>query len=266
MTEDSLAQLIANATPVGDGFSVEVTPNWTQGRTSFGGLTSALLLEVARREVPDLPPLRSALIDFTGPVTEPATYSAEILRQGRTIITIEARAKSRDQVVGPGRFPFGHARESGISVPCPAPDAPAPADTPDLIPPPARSIAPGFHTNFDLRLIEGGLPGMGATRGYLRGWARHKDPESRIGEVAQLCLGDILPPAVFPLFPRLGPNSSMKWIFNVVDPDFSTEDGWYQVESEVTAAADGYSSQTMRMWSMDGRLIADGMQSVIVFV
>ncbi len=271
MSHYSFAQILDATTPAEQGgFTAPLASNWTQGRTSYGGLTSALLLKAAQdaaaaAEV-ELPPLRSALIDFTGPVSEPATYTGAILRQGRNMTTIEARAKIGDQTVGTGNFSFGQSLTSDISVPCPAPDAPAPEDTQPLIPAAAQSVAPGFHTNFDLHLIEGGLPGMGATRGYLRGWARLKDPASRGGVLSQICLGDILPPAVFPLFKRLGPNSSVKWIFNRIDPDLTTRDGWWQVESTLTAASNGYSSQSMRMWSTDGRLVADGMQSVIVFV
>ncbi len=266
MTQDSLATLLAAMTPQEDGFAAPLTTNWKQGRTAFGGLTAALLLEAARRSVPDLPPLRSALIDFTGPVTEPGVFTAGLLRRGRNITTVEAHARIGAQVVGTGNFSFSSARDSAIRVDRPAPAAPAPEDTPQMIPDFAKPMAPGFHQNFDIRLIEGAMPGMGATRGYLRGWARHRDPASRDGVVSQLCIGDILPPAVFPLFPQMGPNSSVKWIFNRTDTDLTTEDGWWQVESEVTAAGDGYSSQTMRMWSSDGRLVADGMQSVIVFV
>ena len=266
MQDDSLTDIIAKLQEEEAGLRAPITDNWKRGRTCFGGMTAALLLETALREVPDLPPLRSAMIDFTGPVTEPALLTGQLLRKGRNMTTVESRAQIGDQVVGVGNFSFGHAQDSGIDVPCPAPDAPPPEDTPSMIPPAGRSLAPGFHHNFDIRLIEGKLPGMGATRGYMRAWARHRDPASRAGEVSQLCIGDILPPAVFPLFPKMGPNSSVKWLFNRVDTDLSTDDGWWQVESEVTAASDGYSSQTMRMWSTDGRLVADGMQSVIVFV
>lgn len=272
MTDDStdqggksLSQILSDLPP-GDGFAAPFHQTWAQGRTHFGGLTAALLLEAANRAAPDLPPLRSAIIDFSGPVSDTATYQARILRQGRNITTVEATARIGEQVVGIGNFSFGAARESAITVPCPAPDAPTPEDTPPLIPPQAIKFAPGFHHNFDLKLIEGGLPGMGYPRGYMRGWARHRDPASRQGPVSQICIGDILPPAVFPLFPVPGPSSSVKWMFNITDTDLTTRDGWWQMESQVTAAGDGYSSQVMRMWSADGRLVADGMQSVVVFV
>lgn len=266
MQQDSLADLIAAMTPRDAGYDAALTENWMQGRTTYGGLTAAFLLETALRSAPDLPPLRSALIDFTAPVSEPPHLTATILRQGRNITTIESRALSGDQVAGTGNFTFGAGQDSTILVENTAPDAPPPEDTPTMIPEQAEPFVPGFHRNFDMRLIEGSLPFSGATRGYLRGWARHRDPASQNGIVSLLCIGDILPPAVFPLFPKLGPNSSITWMFNVMDPEPKTRDGWWHVESEVTAARDGYSSQVMRVWNTDGQLIADGMQSVIVFV
>lgn len=107
---------------------------------------------------------------------------------------------------------------------------------------------------------------MGSDRGYLRCWTRHKDPGSRQGLVSLLCMADILPPAVFPLFQRMGPLGTMTWMCNFMDPAPQTKDGWWQVETTASAAADGYSSQVMRVWNSDGDLVCDGMQSVLIFV
>lgn len=266
MQPDSLAHILDSMTAEEDGLRAPLPKGWMQGRTSYGGLTAALMLEASRRQVADLPPLRSAMIGFTAPVTEGPLLSARLLRRGRNITTLEAQARIGEQVVGTANFSFGVAQTSDIAVARPAPEAPPPEDTPVMIPKEAEAFVPGFHRNFDMRLIEGAMPFSGATRGYIRGWARHRDPASRDGVVSQLCIGDILPPAVFPLFKRLGPNSSVTWMFNLLEPDATTEDGWWHIESEVTAARDGYSSQVMRMWNAGGDLVADGMQSVIVFV
>ena len=68
-------------------------PDWMQGRTAYGGVTSGLLLGAVQRLFPDLPPVRSALVNFTAPVGENPLLTARILRQGRNVTTVEARAE-----------------------------------------------------------------------------------------------------------------------------------------------------------------------------
>lgn len=266
MTELTLAQALNGVTRAQDVFTAPVAENWMQGRTTYGGYASALLLEAARRAVPDLPPLRSALINFVAPVTGDMDIRVEVLRQGRNITSVEARGFVGGSPAINGSFVFGVALASDIALAHPAPDAPQPAKLEPLIPPHAGRLAPRFHHNFEMLRIEGDLPMSGSDRAYLRCWARHRDPAAHDGIVPLFCIGDVLPPAVFPMFRRPGPNSSVTWMFNVLQDAPSTRDGWWHVETSGTAARDGYSSQVMRMWNADGELVADGMQSVIVFV
>jgi len=61
------------------------------------------------------------------------------------------------------------------------------------------------------------------------------------------------------------PVSSMSWMFNLLTDNPSTEDGWWQIESRLTAAQGGYSSQVMRIWNSAGELVVEGMQSIAIF-
>ena len=40
---------------------------------------------------------------------------------------------------------------------------------------------------------------------------------------------------------------------------------WWHVESRLTAARGGYSSQIMRIWNTEGRLVVEGLQSIAIF-
>lgn len=242
----------------------DIPDSWKQGRTAYGGLSAALLLAAARRDVGDLPPLRSALINFTGPLSDTPDITTDVLRQGRNVTTVYSRADVGGHAACTATFSFGAARESHLCVDLDAPDSPAP-DACDPYNDSDSPFVPPFLRNFDVRLIEGTRPMSGGTRGYLRCWARHADEASREGEASLLCLGDILPPATFPIMTQLGPVSSMTWICNFLREP-KTSDGWYMVESDLTAARKGYCSQVMRIWNRDGALIADGMQSIAVFV
>jgi len=68
------------------------------------------------------------------------------------------------------------------------------------------------------------------------------------------------------MFKTMGPISSMNWQMNMLVDDVSSDDGWYQIETILNAAAGGYCTQLMRFWNRKGDLIAEGMQSVAVFV
>lgn len=242
-----------------------VPEGWAQGRTAFGGFTSAMLMRAARQAVPDAPPLRSVMVNFTAPVTEAPEMTVEILRQGRNVTTLEVKARIGGNVVATGTFSFGAGQESHISEVLPAGDVLSPEEAEPMIPKGIRSPA-AFLENFDVKLIEGGRPFSGSDRGYARVWARHKDSASWRRPEGLICLGDILPPAAFVKATKVGPNSSMNWIYNVVREDMSTRDGWYMLETNLSAAQNGYSSQVMRIWNRDGDLLVDGMQAVVTFV
>ena len=248
----------------GDGFRAHVPANWKQGRTAYGGLTAALMLAAAIERFEALPPLRSALINFVGPVTEDPLLTANLERRGRNVTSVSAAAHIEEKCVGRADFLFGTERSSNINIDSPAPPATHPKDTELLTPEVAAGMVPQFFHNFDTRLIAGARPMMG-TEGYMRTWSRHKDPESRTGLESLLCIGDVLPPAAMPLMREMAPISSMSWMFNLLTDTPQTEDGWWHIESRLTAAGGGYSSQLMRIWNLDGELTVEGMQSVAIF-
>lgn len=246
------------------GWTAPIPEGWRQGRTAYGGVTSALMVEAALRTQDGLPPLRSGLINFVGPVTDTPHVSAELLRQGRNVTSMSACARVGDQVVGTASLAFGAARSSAVNVSCRAPEAPAPNDCEPFTPEPIRAMVPQFFHNFDTRLVAGSRPMMGS-EGHIRAWSRHGDPASREGLTSLVCLGDVLPPAALPLLRKMAPVSSMTWIFNILSDTPQTEDGWWLVDSKLTAASGGYSSQVMRIWNTAGELVVEGMQSIAIF-
>lgn len=265
MSDLTFGEILASAEDTPEGLRFAVTENWKQGRTAFGGFTAGLLLAAARRAMPDLPPLRSTLINFTGPVTSAPSISTRVLRQGRNVITVQAEAFCEGKLCAQSTFSFGLGQDSHISHDLPAPDAPPPDEVEDFLPP-NIPLPINFFKNFDAKLIEGHRPFTGADRGYIRAWVRHRDEAVRQTPEGLMSLADVLPPAVFSKARKLGPNSSMNWICNFLSEDLTSRDGWWMMETDLTLARDGYSSQVMRMWNADGELVIDGMQSVVIFV
>lgn len=245
---------------------IEINDGWRQGRTVYGGLTAGLSVAAAYRDFSDLPPLRSAQITFVGPVTDTLKLETQLLRRGRNVTCVEVKGITGESVASVATLMFGTTRESSIIQNLPIPDSPDPEECPPFYPPEIISLAPNFTRFFDTQVIEGERLISGSDRGYIRCWTRHKDPENWNGTDSFMCLGDVLPPSALPMFKTMGPMSSMNWHMNILVDDVSTEDGWYQTESTLNAASGGYCSQLMRFWNKKGDLIAEGMQSVAVFV
>lgn len=260
-----LQALINEIKPAGGGYKAHISDDWRQGRTAYGGLTSGLALAVTQKAFPDLPPLRSAQINFIGPVTEDPVITPTLLRQGRNVTSVRTDMYCGEQIVASIVFIFGGARESHLLATLPAPQAPPPADCEPFTPSQAESFVPSFFLRFDTKLIAGHRPAVGVDEGYIRCWSRHHDASSREGIVSLLTLGDVLPPAAMPTFKTFGPVSSVNWQMNFLS-DVTTADGWWHVETRQTAARDGYSSQVMHFWNHAGDLVAEGMQSVAIFI
>ena len=82
-----MQSILNNSYLSGGAYKTQLTQNWKQGRTAYGGLTLALAYEAAAQNLSALPPLRSVQINFVGPVTNDPVFTAQILRQGRNVTT-----------------------------------------------------------------------------------------------------------------------------------------------------------------------------------
>ncbi len=266
MTEPGFLDLVNLMKPEDDGLTGHVPESWRQGRTAYGGATTGLAFAAVQKTFSDLPPLRSFQTAFIGPVGGAPFFVPKLLRQGRNVTSVGVDVHSDGKLAARLTFVFGGARDSALNQTLPAPEAPAPDACEDFTPEFARSFVPVFFLRFETKLIAGHRPMSGAEDGYIRAWSRHVDPASRDGMTAFVTLADVLPPAAIPTFKAFGPVSSVNWHMNILDPDAGTTDGWWHVETKLTAAQDGYSSQVMRFWNRDGRLVAEGSQNVAIFV
>ena len=274
MTENTapgLSSILAGHTHTAHGDLFPIPDNWRQGRTTYGGITAGLslasALKMAERDhdLPDgLPPLRSATINFIGPVTQDPICKPRLLRRGRNVTSAFVELVADDTVVANSTLFFGNARPSSVAETIPAPDAPSPDECELFTPSATRDLVPVFFHNFDTRLIAGGRPLAGIQEAYIRTWSRHHDPQARTGITAFLTLADVLPPAALAKSKIFAPISTVNWLITMINEPH-TDDGWYQIEIRQSAAAGGYSSQHMRFWNTQGTLIAEALQSVAVF-
>ncbi len=259
-------RLQANLTSVDNGFTARISDAWRQGRTAYGGITAGLAIESARRSVPDLPPFRSMLVNFTGPVVGNPVFIPICVRQGKSVTTVQVTVEAEQKVAAIIILTFGGNRDSSLDVSAPMEMLDrSPSEYEPYTPKEFESFVPQFVTNFETRLVAGSRPVSGSDQGYVRVVARHKDVDSRAGIESLVALADVLPPAALCMATTMGPVSSVTWMMNMLTDQPVTEDGWWQVEARLSSAANGYSSQQMKIWSLDGTPVAEGMQCVAQF-
>lgn len=253
----SLPALLAGARRTGSGFTTEIPANWLQGRTAYGGLSSALALVAAKQVEPDLPPLRSAQIAFVGPLAGPVAVTAATLRRGRNAAFVQADVGSEAGLGLRANFVFMAPLPSAIDhdAALPSGHAPPSADAELYTGPPDF-----FTGNFNFLDLKAEA---GATE-WLR-WGRLIDRDGLDPEVELMALGDALPPAAFKLFEKTVPLSSLTWTVNILHPRPTTPQGWWLLHATTQTARHGYSSQSMRMWNAEGAAVAEGMQGVAIF-
>ncbi len=262
----SFADFLATLDRSGDALVAEIPDSWTQGRTTYGGISATLCLIAAREALPEDRPLRSALVSFVGPSAGQVCVKTDVLRSGRTASAVRAALTSDAGQGLETSFTFGAGRDSVLSLPG--------LGLPDGVTAPPKGAAggpfppgaPSFTQNFELFLAAGALPFSGqAGHEPMRFWTRHRDPAAWFGLDALFCLADALPPAITTHLTEFAPLSSMTWMIDLLSEDVSTEEGWYLLETTPDHAADGYSAQTMTIWSTDGRCLIKGRQMVTVF-
>ena len=259
----SFADVLENLAREGGAFVIDAPEDWSQGRTLYGGMTAALAYAAARRGLEDLPPLRSAQFTFVGPASGRLRFDVSLLRRGRSSALVEVNCANAEGVAARAVLVFGAPRDSKVAhdyLPMPKVDAP------DAIPSFRKEGGPrGFWNNYETRLAAGGrILDSSAPRPEFTVWTRFLNAGDADPMTALLAVADCLPPAAMVHFPAPAPISTMTWTVDVLSPP-PRADEWVLLHSSSEHAGDGYSMQSMVMWSAAGVPLAVGRQTVAIF-
>jgi len=232
-----------------------------QGRTLYCGASALVAYTAAVRAFPDLPPLRSAQVAFVAPVGAQVTPQAKLIRQGRNVTQVQVDLLVDGSPALTSFWLFGADREANaVHAAQTIEPAPIPIDEAEPL---MEGRGPAFiQNNYELRRA---APSGGNGGPVVRRWLRLKggedlDPTSRL-----ILIGDTMPPGAMRAMQRPGPVSSMNWAINLLDPHAETRDGWWIAETSSEHAAHGYSSERLRLWDADGRLVTIGQQAAAIF-
>lgn len=255
-----LPEMLAGAETLGDGFALDITEDWLQGRTAYGGLTSAIAVAAAQSIDTGLPPLRSGQLAMIAPLAGRVEARARVLRRGRNATWVAAELTGEKGIGFTASFVFMRRIESVLAI--------------DNYPPPAGAIpveeaapvpmaqAPAFlRSHFECRFA---LPKTQLGEADLCWWVRLRERAGLHPEVESLLCGDALPTAVWPLLSFNVPISSMHWHVNMLGAE-PAADGWWLIRSTSEFARSGGASEQITQWNGDGAPAIAGMQSVAVF-
>ncbi len=263
---NSFPDLLAAAHRHGDSLTYPIPDEWGQGRATFGGLVSSLAVHAMRAFIDEERPLRTLQVNFIGPVP-PGQMRVDIqqLRSGKNVSQVEARVVQDGTLAAVLIGVFGGGRSSVLPTRLPVqPTSRAPDVVPEM---PFRAGAmPNFLQHVGFRWAEGDPPFTGgdAMHSRLHVMLRH-NASGVSAELLTVLLSDAPPTPVLGHFETITTASSVSWVLELLPLTTPPGDGWWRVDTDVNAYADGYAHQHSRLWTPDGQLAALGTQMVAVF-
>ena len=242
-----------------------IPPEWGQGRSAFGGVTTAAATRAMASLVGPGRTLRSLSASLVGPLrlAEPVALHAHVLRAGRSLTHTEARLVQGGQVQAVVLGAYGGPRPSGIVVP----RATMPADLPEpsacVAFPYIPGVTPDFTQQMEMRWTHGALPFTGNDEDVIGLWLRHRSEAQ--GMDALVGLLDTPPSPVLQMMKRPAPASTVRWSAHIVGPPRLPAGAWCWLHSVARSAGDGYATMLASLYGPDGLLLAWLEQLVCVF-
>jgi len=267
----TLAQLLASRQRQENRVSFMVTPDWQQGRTTFGGLLSALVVQAMRDVCGADWPLRALQTNFVGPVAPGLMHvDVTLLRQGKNVRQIQAHVMQADAqgteqfggvllgVFGAGRTTaLPHLRPEQVVVPK---DAHTSMKWPYI-----PNVMPAFTQHMDIRHAEGSVPFSGSSEWHSRTHIRLHEYEGVDAELQAVLLADAGPTPALGQLKGFAPASSVSWALELRPVDVTDPSGFWRMDKDALATGEGYVNEKTTLWTHDGQLAAFGYQVVAVY-
>ncbi len=257
-----LSALLAQTQFEAGRLRVQVPPDWSQGRSVFGGLQGALAVRAMRSQVPASLPLRTLQATLIAPSTGDFEIESQLLRTGKNATHVEARIFEKGTLCAALIGVFGARLSSSVSLrPAQAPVSREQAIAMPFVP----GLMPNFIQHFDARLLRGAFP---FTRSAVDECVFEVDlkDEGSPDEYSVVTLADFPPPLALSHLARPAPGSTLTWMLEFLSDDFSQlSRRGFRVDVRLLAACNGYTQQSTMVWSGDGSPLAIGHQTMLVF-
>lgn len=240
---------------------------WSQGRTVYGGLSAGMLYSAAKKFVAPTRVLRSMSTNFVGPmlVEEEFGIHIEIIREGKNVSQIQARAIQNDKICVVSQFCFAQGRNSKIrieNIDMHELSHPTKANFIPQIP----KVTPKFLRHFELSISEGGMPFLGKKTSHYYGWMRYKKKLDVFSDAHLVSIIDAWPPSLLQMMKWPAPASTVSWNLEFIHPHLPIKaNDWLAYKADTRQAADGYGHTEATIWDIHGKAIALSRQTVAIF-
>jgi acyl-CoA thioesterase len=247
-----------------------IDSSWGQGRTLFGGLSSAIALKKAESLLPDNRPLRSLAVNFSGQclADTPISLSEQVLSNGKSISQINTQVIQNERIVTQVCACFGIERESEIDISAPIKELPVLGENQRFNY--VKGLTPEFVKHFEFEYCKGQFPFSNSPKNELAGWMRFKESGDTFSDSHLIALIDAWPPTVLQKLKSLAPCASVSWNIEIVQPlsQLKTRldsDTWLYYEAVIKQAHHGYAHTEASIYSPDGTLLALSRQLIAVY-
>jgi len=259
----TLSQLLADASYHDGTLEAHIDACWMQGRSAYGGIQAALAV-TAMLPHSDGFPIRTVQATLCAPIPAgPVRIQSRMLRKGGNTRQIEARILQGEETLALFVGIFGRERESVVARDFrhPEPDTDAGVEFPYI-----EGMTPRFLQQFESALLKGHFPGAGKpdTQHIFRLSLKDEATQASLQHV--LAMADYPPPIGLSWINSFTPASTMTWMLNFTGHPFAGQNlaNWI-IDVQLDAAHDGYTQQTVTLFSPDGFAIARGTQCMVVF-
>ncbi len=242
-----------------------IPESWAQGRTTFGGLTAAILAQAMEADVDPARRLRNFEIGFVRPLESLLPFQIEIeqLASGRTVTIKTARIIQEGKVRATARADYVLPLESTVHID---------TFTPPQVQPLSEALPfagddlPRFFNHFESYLSTSGVPFSGQAVPELGGWVRFRETPAKINNAHLICMIDAWPPTASPHYEGFRPLSTISWSIHFAHPATTLNaDDFLGYHAKLNFGEEGISSSNAEIWRPDGKLLATSVQTNIIY-
>jgi len=240
-------------------FRGEISPNWPAIRGPNGGYLAALILRALQMAAGEgLAPRSLTLHYLAPPDTGPCEVAVTVERAGRTMSTLSARLTQGGRTCVLALAVFSRPRAGLEIVEARMPDAPAPENAMPVPP----GAGPGFWSNYEVRMAFGAAPFSESEDMRSGGWLRPREPR-KADALFLAALTDAWFPQIFTRLtaPIPAPTIDLTIHFRAHLPLANARpEDWYLLTVSTRLATEGFFEEDAKVWSRDGRLLAQSRQ------
>lgn len=267
---DSLKNIDVYLNQVNEQPSLTLDPSWGQGRTTFGGMSAALIMRRLNGQAEQLGELRSLNIAFCGPLftDQPFEIESQTIRAGKSVAHLQGSVVQDDKTATLVNACFSRERESDIQVEAQAVSVPAIEAGQKL--PFIKGLTPDFVEHIDFIYHSGQFPFTNSKLNHIHGMMRFSDNPSCFTNEHLIALIDAWPPTVLQKLKTLAPCATVTWSLELVTPLSQLKQplqgsDYLYYEAEIRQADNGYAHTEARIYTLDGTLLALSRQLITVY-